>query len=383
MRTRVPVALVAVTLVMVVGWRAPVVRAQTPSGTKKFDQTAVDPQAAIRAAAAAFKLAKADPNFTPKKTAWGDPDLSGYYLVATYTPLQRPARLKDKPFFTEDEAIAELARVIGQDAEVDPRNVHYDWKEYGMDGWQSPIRPSLRTSLIVNPPDGRVPPLSPEGEKRRADRAAAARARAPEVSVRTLASDYTRCITGNNAGGPLVRGGNPDPANTTGSEAGVTAEIQLVQSPGYAMIVTQSNSDVRIIPLDRRPHLPSNVRTWQGDSRGHWEGNTLVVETTNFNDKTPAANFQGSTENLKMTERFTLVNPITIKYEYTLEDPHTWTRPWSAEAYIPRIGPGMFEFACHEQNYGVINVVKGAQVREKELIDKGLPIGQAGGGNAQ
>ena len=373
------VAVVMVTLVIIASW-APGVggQAQAPAG-KRLDQKVVDPQSAIRAAAAAFKQAKPIDNFKPEKTAWGDPNISGTYLVATYTPLQRPERLKDKAFFTEDEAINELARVIGQDAEVDPRNVHYDWKEYGMDGWQSPIRPSLRTSLIVDPPDGRIPPLSAEGQKRRADRQAAARVRAPEVSVRTLASTYTRCITGNAAGGPYVRGGNPDPVNTTGSEAGVTAEIQILQSPGYAAIITQSNSDVRIIPLDGRPMPPPNVRAWLGISRGHWEGSTLVVVTTNFNDKTPATNFQGSTENLKMTERFTLVNPTTIKYEYTLDDPHTWTRPWSAEAYVPRVPPGIFEFACHESNYGVMNVVKGAQIREKELIDKGLPIGGAGG----
>jgi hypothetical protein len=136
---------------------------------------------------------------------------------------------------------------------------------------------------------------------------------------------------------------------------------------------------VRIIPLDGRPFPPANVRTWLGISRGHWQGNTLVVETRNFNDKTPATNFQGSTENLKMTERFTLVNPTTIKYEYTVEDPKTWTRPWSAEAFMPKIPPGIFEFACHESNYGVFNVVKGAQFREDELVKKGLPIGAAGG----
>ena len=117
-----------------------------------------------------------------------------------------------------------------------------------------------------------------------------------------------------------------------------------------------------------------------GISRGHWEGSTLVVETRNFNDKTPATNFQGSTENLKMTERFTLVNPTTIKYVYTMDDPHTWTRPWSAEAFMPKIPPGIFEFACHESNYGVFNVVKGAQTREDELVKQGKPIGAAGGG---
>lgn len=379
MRTRVPVTFIVVVLVVVIGWWAPVVRAQAPSGTKKFDPTVVDPQAAIKAAAAAFKAAQAVENFAPSKTAWGDPDISGYYLVATYSPLQRPERLKDRAFFTEEEAIAELKRVIEADAKVDPRDVHYDWKEYGMDGWQSPIRPNMRTSLIVEPENGRLPPLTPEAQKRRAERAAAARARSPEVGVQTLESFYTRCIMGNAGGAPLVRGGNPDPASTVGSEAGVTAEIQIVQSPGYAVIITESNYDVRIIPLDQRPHLPQAVRTWLGDSRGHWERNTLVVETTNFNDKKPGTNFQGSTENLKMTERFTLINRATIKYEYTIEDPHTWTRPWSAEALIPRIPPGLYEFACHEQNYGLINVVKGAQIREREAIDKGLPIGQPGG----
>ena len=367
MRTRrVSVVLVTVTLVMVVAWWSPGLLAQAPSGTKTFDPTVVDPQAAIAAAVAAFKQAQAVQNFTPSKTPWGDPDISGYYLDATYTPLQRPDRLKNKAFFTEEEAIAELTRVIIADAKVDPKDVHYDWKEYGMDGWQSPIRPSLRTSLIVDPEDGRLPPLTPEAQKRRADRAAAARVRNPEVGVRTLPSFYTRCIMGNAGGGPLVRGGNPDPVSTVGSEAGVTAEFQIVQSPGYAMILTESNYDARIIPLDGRPHAPQTVRTWLGDSRGHWERNTLVVETTNFNDKSPGTNYQGSTDALKMTERFTLINPTTIKYEYTIEDPHTWTRPWSAEALVPRIPPPLFEFACHEQNYGLMNVVKGAQVREKE-----------------
>src|SRR3989442_12474003 len=142
MRIRVPVAVVAVTLMIALGWWATGDLAQ---GARKIDPKVVDPQAAIKAAAAAFKQAKPIENFRPAKTAWGDPDISGYYLVATYTPLQRPERLKDKAFFTDDEAIAELARVIGQDAEVDPRNVHYDWKEDGMDGGQSRVRRSLPT----------------------------------------------------------------------------------------------------------------------------------------------------------------------------------------------------------------------------------------------
>src|SRR5204862_8342009 len=154
MRTRVSVVLVRVTLVMVVAWWSPGLLAQVPT----FDPTVVDPQAAIAAAVAAFKQAQAVQNFTPSKTPWGDPDISGYYLDATYTPLQRPDRLKNKAFFTEEEAIAELTRVIVADAKVNPKDVHYDWREYGMDGWKSPTRPSMRTSRSVATEDGRLPP---------------------------------------------------------------------------------------------------------------------------------------------------------------------------------------------------------------------------------
>jgi hypothetical protein len=337
--------------------------AQAPSGTKAFDQKAIDPQESIKAAIAAAK-AEAASNFTAPKTPWGDPDLRGYYLVATYTPLQRPEALKDKEFYTEDEAVAVFQKAVEADAEVDPRNVHYDWKEYGMDAWQSGVRPNLRTSLIVDPRDGRIPPLTPEAAKRRADREARAQAQNLNANVRTVPSFYTRCVMGNAGGTPLVRGGNPGAASTVGSAGGVTAEFQIHQSPGYATVITESNSDVRIIPLDGRPHLPSKVRTWLGDARGHWEGNTLVVETTNFKDKAPNTNYQGSTENLRLVERFTLVGPKTMRYQYTVSDPQTWTASWSAESLVPRIDPPLYEFACHEQNYGVINIVQGAQVQE-------------------
>ena len=378
MRARLVVLLGAVTLVMVLPLWALLLDAQAPSGTRSFDATAVDPQASIRAAIAAAK-AEAAGNFTASKTPWGDPDLRGYYLVATYTPLQRPAALKDKEFYTEDEAIAAFTKAVENDAEVDPRNVHYDWKEYGMDAWQSGVRPNLRTSLIVDPKDGRLPALTPEGEKRRDERAAIARARNPEVGVKTLRSFYTRCIMGNAGGAPLVRGGNPEA--TVGSAGGVTAEFQITQSPGYAVIITESNSDVRIIPLDGRPHAPSKVRTWLGDSRGRWEGNTLVVETKNFNNKEPGTNYQGSTDALVLVERFTLVGPKSLRYQYTVTDPQTWTTPWSVDSVVPRIDPPLYEFACHEQNYGVMNVVKGAQVLEAQTAKAPRrPVAAAGGG---
>ena len=380
MRTRFSVALGAVALVMLLPLWALLVSAQAPSGTKAFDPKAVDPQASIKAAIETAK-AEAASNFTASKTPWGDPDLRGYYLVATYTPLQRPAALKDKEFYTEEEAVEAFTRAVENDAEVDPRNVHYDWKEYGMDAWQSGVRPNMRTSLIVEPRTGRLPPLTPEAEKRRAERAAAAKVLSPELNVRTVGF-YTRCVMGNAGGAPLVRGGNPEA--TVGSAGGVTAEFQIHQSPGHVVIITESNSDVRIIPVDGRPHLPSRVRTWLGDSRGRWEGSTLVVETTNFNSKAPNTNYQGSTDNLKLVERFTLVGPKSLRYQYTVSDPQTWTSSWSVDSVVPRIDPPLYEFACHEQNYGVMNVVKGAQVRDGRAANgqvTGRPSpARAGGG---
>jgi hypothetical protein len=379
MRTRLLVFLGAAVLLLPVGTlvlQGQVITNTAPSGTKKFDSSTVDPQAAIKAAVDAAKKEAATP-FTAKKTPWGDPDLRGYYNVATYTPLQRPVALKDKEFYTEEEAIAAFRKAVEDDAAVDPKNMHYDWKEYGMDAWQSGVRPNMRTSLIVEPRDGRIPPLTPEAQKRRADRQAAARARNPEVGVSTLPQFYTRCIMGNAGGAPLVRGGNPAGNEALGSAGGVTAEFQLAQSPGYALIITTSNNDARIVPLDGRPHVPSRVRSWLGDSRGHWEGDTLVVETTNFNDKSPGTNYQGSTSSLKLVERFTLVGPKSMRYQYTVSDPNTWTSAWSADSTIPRIDPPIYEFACHEQNYGVMNVVKGAQIREAEGV---RPRAQGGAG---
>jgi hypothetical protein len=186
--------------------------------------------------------------------------------------------------------------------------------------------------------------------------------RSPLAGIKTFGNTYTRCILGLGAA-PLVRGGNPG-AESAAAAAGVTSESQLIQSPGYVVIVTQSNSDVRIIPVDGRPHLPQNMRVWWGDSRGHWEGETLVVDTTNFKDRAPGVNFQGSTDALHLVERFTRTGPNTLRYEYTVSDPNTWTKPWSVEAPIPRIDPPLYEFACHEQNYGVMNVVMGTQIRE-------------------
>jgi hypothetical protein len=274
------------------------------------------------------------------RTPWGDPDLRGYWMVESYTPMQRPNSVT-KAFYTPEEAIQAFARAVAEDAAVDPATVHYDWKEFGMDTWQSPVRPNLRTSLIVDPPDGRLPPMTPEGRRR-----LQGEERGATVPSRGQAE---RCITGNQ--GPPRTGGNDN-------------HSEIVQLPGYVVLVTQSNHDVRIIPLDGRPHLDQNVRTWLGDSRGRWDGDTLVVETTNFH---PDREWRGSSEQMHLVERLTRIDADTILYEFTVTDPATWTRPWSFESPWPRTTGEVYEWACHEQNYGLINVVKGAQIRATEF----------------
>ena len=358
----------AVALGVTVGLASPVLAGQTPPA-KPLDVRTSDPSAAIKAAAEEAEKAEAlRASWKVGPTPWGDPDLRGYWLTATYTPLERPRELGHKAVYTPDEALAAFKKAVEADSGNNAAVVHYDWKEYGMDAWQSPVRPNPRTSLIVDPPDGRRPPLTEEARTRQAAARAALGGRVPEASVQTIPSLYTRCITGNNAG-PMLRGGNPG-SDQASAAAGVTAEIQIFQSPGYVVLITQSNNDARIIPLDGKPHLPPQVRNYLGDSRGRWEGTTLVVETTNYNDASPRFHGGGATSGLRLTERFTLVDPNTLHYEFTLDDPATWTRPWTALSPLPRVEPPLYEFACHEHNYGVMNVAKGAQVREAEASAK-------------
>ncbi len=283
------------------------------------------------------------PRGEPPRTPWGDPDLAGYWLNVAYVPLERPDELAGTALYTEDEAITAFIRWATRDASVDPATVHYDWTEFGMDNWQSPIRPNLRTSLVVDPPDGKVPPLTPEGQARLQEQA-----RRHTLESRGL---YERCIQGNQ-GPPRV----PFRQNT--------GQSQIVQTPEAVILLTQANSDVRILHLDGSPHAPDSVRGYLGDSRARWEGDTLVIETTNFHKN---RKWDGSDENLHLEERLTRVADDTLLYEATITDPTTWETPWSIEIPWPMMDPpGLFEFACHEQNYGIINVLRGARVRAAE-----------------
>jgi len=284
-----------------------------------------------------------EPRQEPPRTPWGDPDLEGYWLNVAYVPLERTAELAGKPLHTPEEAVTAFVRWATRDASVDPATVHYDWTEFGMDNWQSPVRPNRRTSLVVDPPDGKIPTLTPEGEIR-----LQAQARRHTLESRGL---YERCIQGNQ-GPPRV----PFVQNT--------GQSQIVQTPDYVILMTQANSDVRIFHLDGSPHAPDSVRSYLGDSRAHWEGDTLVIETTNFHE---SRKWDGSADNLHLVERLTRVADDTLLYEATMTDPSTWETPWSIEVPWPMMEPpGLFEFACHEQNYGIINVLRGARVRAAE-----------------
>ena len=289
------------------------------------------------------------------KTPDGQPDLQGYRSNNTMTPLQRSKGVT-KEFYTKEEfleAAKKQAELDGEEATPGTiEDVHYDHTQFGLDRTQATLTPNLRTSMITDPPNGRTPSLTAEGQKRAADLAEERRNRGAQYNQAQNLAFGTRCIY-MNAGPPML----PATYNHT---------YQIVQSPGLVMILIEELHEVRLIPMDGRPHAPQNVRSWLGDSRGHWEGNTLVIETTNFNDKVA---FQGSSRDLKVTERLTRTGDETIQYEFTVEDPHTWTRPWRAEMpFIKTSGP-IFEHACSEGNYSMSNMLAGARAEEKRAAE--------------
>jgi hypothetical protein len=312
---------------------------------------------AAKAAAPAARAAAPAKAYTPPKTPDGQPDLQGFWTNSTYVPLERPQNVT-KEFYTPEEAEAAIKAAAAREAaQTEPgttADVHYDFSQFGLDRSQSTIAHSLRTSLIVDPPDGRMPPVNDQGKKRAAERAAARKALGGQYDAVQNMPIGSRCIIMGGAGPPL-------------RNAGYNANYQIVQSPGYVMILTEMIHDVRIIPLDNRPQPASTLRQWVGVSRGRWEGNTLVVETTNFNGKNP---LQGASENMKVTERFTRVADDMIDYKYTIDDPATWDRTWSAEAPLAKTQGPIFEFACHETNYGVANILAGARADEKAAAEK-------------
>lgn len=282
----------------------------------------------------------------------GHPDFQGFWNNTTYTPLERPKGI-DREFFTQEEVVEQMKRAALEESEQTTpgtvADVHYDFTQFGLDKSQSPVALNLRTSLIVDPPDGRLPPMTEEGKRLNAARAEAKRRAGPITDAAQNQSFMVRCILMDRNGPPMLAGAYNN-------------NYQIVQSANTVMILVEMLHDPRIIPTDGRAPLPANIRQLEGSSRGRWEGDTLVIETTNFTDQT---GFQGASADMKLTERFTRVSDDTLMYRFTVEDPKVWTRPWTAEVpWKKAVGP-IFEHACHEGNYSLTNLLRGAREDER------------------
>ena len=306
----------------------------------------------------------ASDGWTTPRTADGQPDLQGVWANNSATPLERPEALAEKTNFTDEEveALKQAAdRLFGGAGDAAfgdgvfqaalanlDENVSGDGQTGNYSSvWMVDRDFDNRTSLITDPADGRIPPLTPEAEQRRTT-AREHRRLHPYDGPEDL-SLQLRCIT---YGVPRLGG----------LAAGYNSYYQIVQNRDYVVIVMEMIHDARIIPLGDQPHLSENLRQWLGDSRGHWEGDTLVVDTTNFSTK---SNYRGSSENLHLVERFTRVSPDVMHYELTLDDPTTWTTPWSAMILLKKDEAPIFEYACQEGNYGMEGILAGARAQEK------------------
>jgi hypothetical protein len=312
---------------------------------------------------ASAKAKAVQQNWTPPRAADGHPDLQGSWANNTATPLERPKELAGRPYLTEQEVAAlkqkarELFNGDGDAAFGDSvfqavfanvKGIKEGFKS--VDGgtgdyssvWTVQRDWDNRTSLITDPADGKMPELTPEGQKRRA-RTGFLNLPANSAEDRPL---QERCIT---YGSPSL-------------VAGYQSGYQIVQNPTSVVVTTEMIHDARVIPLDGRPHLPSTVHQWLGDSRGHWEGDTLVVDTTNYK----ARSFMSiSSEKLHVTERFTRTGPEVLQYQITIDDPGTWTKPWSLMIPLRRSSDPLYEYACHEGNYGMAGILAGARAEEK------------------
>lgn len=307
------------------------------------------------------------------KTPWGDPDIQGVWDYWTFTPLERPEEFGNKAMMTAAEAAEYGKRLQRQALAIDiegPGNGQTG--AYGQELWTDRARGSAlrQTSIIVEPEDGQIPPLTPEAQKQ----AAAPVVPGQPVRSRTggISSDdpearglAERCLLGFSTGPPF----QPSAYNNN---------VQIVQTPGYVMLFLEMNHDVRIIRTDGRPHLPSNIRNWLGDSRGTWEGNTLVVETTNFSPKVAAFSGRrgmsgfdiGAGGNARLIERFARLDAKTLQYEFTVHEASTFTRPFTGRLPMNLTDQLMYEYACHEGNYGLENILRGARVAEKQAQEE-------------
>jgi len=305
--------------------------------------------------------------WTPPRTSDGRPDLQGYWTNDSYVPLERPDEAKGKEYFTAEEAQAFFKSRLDRLNAQSRSDIHYDDALWQAENYVKQAH--MRTSIIYDPPDGKLPPLTEAAKQREAARLQARKGvgAADNPQVRTLAE---RCIAWGNVGPPML----PPAYN---------ANFQILQSPEHVALRHEMMHDVRLIPIDG-PAVPSRaVQQLAGIARGHWDGDTLVVTTTNFTSKT---NFRGSpqstrqdifaSETMHVVERFTMVDRDTIRYQFTVEDPSTWERAWSGEAPMRRFEGPIYEYGCHEGNYGLANILRAARVQEAngQAVDAPTPF---------
>lgn len=304
--------------------------------------------------ASLLRISTTGQNWRVPRTPDNQPDLQGVWTNATITPLERPAELAGKAFFTPAEA-AEYEKRVRERNDGDRRDpnptadlaVGYNdfWWDRG-----TKVVPTRRTSIIVDPPDGKIPPLTPDAQRRAAARAEARRMHPADGPEDLSLAD--RCIA--RPGPPML-------------PAGYNNNHQIIQNSQYVVIYSEMMHDARIVPVTPREPPPSNVRQLFGSSRGRWEGDTLVVETTNFTDKT---NFRGAGENMRLIERFTRTDADTLLYRFTVDDPQSFEKPWSGEIPMKRTEGPIFEYACHEGNYSLANILAAARAAEKAAAAK-------------
>ena len=287
------------------------------------------------------------------RTDWGAPDLQGIWDFRTITPMERPEDLGDKAFLTEEEAAERERRAVERDIELweaDARRTEAGgsvggYNNFWMDRGTRVIG-TRRTSLIIDPPNGRLPEMTEEGTARRADGRGSFSDRIQDSY--TDFSNADRCLMGFNAGPPITPGG-------------YNQNVQIFQTPDEVVLLTEMVHTVRVVPLDGRTELDESPAQWSGVSRGRWEGDTLVVETANFDvDR----NWRGASAEMRLEERFTRVDGDTLEYEYTVTDPETWTAPWTVNLPMVRSDLPLFEYACHEGNYSMETMLTGARADE-------------------
>jgi hypothetical protein len=302
---------------------------------------------------------KAGKAWTLPRTPDGHPDFQGVWGNATLTPLQRPKGLGSKEFYTDEEFAKLSKRVqqgdVGEEADLGaaaPQAVRYDLELYGFDLTKATFASTKRTSLIIGP-EGTVPPMLPEARKRNALRVA--KNRGHEFDSYENRPLQERCILMTQRRIPMLPAANDNNL------------LQIVQGQGYVALYHETDHDTRVIPTDGRPHVSQSIRQWQGDSVGHWEGDMLVVDTTNFTGLTA---FLGSSEKLHLIERFSRKSDNTLIYSFTADDPATWDRPWTAEIPWTKTKGPIYEWACHEGNTMISTILKGARVADEEAAKK-------------